>query len=158
MEFSEDKPTMTREGYEKLKKELSEIISVRRPAVVERIREAVALGDLSENFDYHDAKREQGMIEGRIMELKAIIENAEVVDNCASNGCVDIGVKVVIKDCEDGSEEEYTIVGPPESDPSNGKISYESSVGKALMGHKAGDIVTVETSGGQFKYEIVSVG
>ena len=157
MEFLNSKPTLTREGYEKIKKELREIIRIRRPAVVERIREAAALGDLSENFDYHDAKREQGMIEGRIMELKAILDTAEVVEYCASDGCVDTGAKVVIRDCEDGSEDEYIIVGPPETDPSEGKISYESSVGNALMGRKAGDVVTVETSSGELKYEIISV-
>jgi transcription elongation factor GreA len=148
---------LTREGYDNIRKELEDIIKNRRPAVRSRIKEAIALGDLSENFDYHDAKREQGMIEGRIMELKAILGNATVIEACESNGCVDIGVKVVIKDCDDDCEEEYTIVGPPESNPSEGKISYESSVGEALMGHKVGDIVTVKTAGGEFKYEILSM-
>jgi transcription elongation factor GreA len=148
---------LTREGYEDIKRELDEILKVRRPAVVARIREALAHGDLSENFDYHDAKREQGMIEGRAMWLKRILDEAVVVDNCADDGCISMGSKVTVRDVEEGFEDDYMIVGPPESNPSEGKISYESAVGQALMGKKVGDKVTVTTPGGEFEYEVISV-
>jgi transcription elongation factor GreA len=140
-----------------MQRELNEILTVKRPAVVDRIREAIQLGDLKENFDYHDAKRQQGMLEARIRDLKEILDNASVVDCSESNGAVCVGSKVVIKDVEDGFEEEYMIVGSAESDPSEGKISHESSIGSALIGHKAGDTVEVQSPGGLFKYEIVSV-
>ncbi|MHB1001352.1 MAG: transcription elongation factor GreA [Armatimonadota bacterium] len=157
MDLSESRTVLTRKGYEDIQRELDEIIKVKRPAVTSRIREAKALGDLSENFDYHDAKREQGMMEARVYELKTILNCATIIDCSADDGCVGIGNKVVIKDIEEGFEDEYLIVGPPESNPSEGKISYESSVGKALIGHKVGDKVLVSSPGGEFEYEIISI-
>lgn len=148
---------LTRDGYEAIKRELQELIKVQRPAITARIGEARALGDLSENFDYHDAKRQQGMVEGRIAELKRILDDATVVENPVSDGSVGIGCKVVVKDLEEDFEDEYMIVGPPEANPSEGKISYESCVGSALMGHRAGDKVSVTTPAGVFEYEIISV-
>lgn len=157
MELSDKKTVLTQKGYDAIQKELDEIIKVKRPAVTQRIREAKLLGDLRENFDYHDAKREQGMMEARIAELKAILANATIIECGTGDDCVGVGAKVVIKDVEDGFEDEYLIVGPPESNPSEGKISYESSVGSALMGHKVGDKVSVSSPGGVFEYEIVSI-
>jgi transcription elongation factor GreA len=148
---------LTRQGYDEVQKELDEILKVRRPAVVNRIREATALGDLSENFDYHDAKREQGMLEARIIQLKGILECCTVIDSDAADGCIGFGSRVKMRDVEEGFEDEYVIVGPPEADPSAGKISYESAVGAALLDHKVGDIVAVTTPAGTFEYEVLSV-
>lgn len=148
---------LTRQGFDEIQRELNEILTVKKPAIVERIREARQLGDLSENFDYEDAKRSQAMIEARLKELKAIIAHASVVDDITHDGSVNIGSKVVVKDVEDGFEDSYIIVGPAESSPAEGKISHESCVGEALMGRKAGEVVEVEAPGGIIKYEIVSV-
>ncbi len=157
MEFSDTRIVLTRQGHEDISRELEEIQTVKRPAVVDRIREARQLGDLSENFDYQDAKTVQGMLEARVRELQAILNNAVVVDNDSDDGTVGVGCKVVIKDLEDGSTEEYMIVGPAESSPSEGKISLESCVGAALMGGKVGDVVSCVTPGGNVEFEIVSV-
>jgi transcription elongation factor GreA len=148
---------LTKEGYDAIQRELQELIKVQRPAITARIGEARLLGDLSENFDYHDAKRQQGMVEGRIAELKRIIEDATIIESPLDKDTVGIGCKVVVKDLEEGFEDEYTIVGPPEANPSEGKISYESIVGSALMGHKIGDKVPVTTPAGVFEYEVISI-
>jgi transcription elongation factor GreA len=148
---------LTRDGYNQIQRELDEILSVKRPEVVNRIREARQLGDLSENFDYEDAKRSQAMLDAKIKELKAILAHATVIDPTVGNGSVGIGSKVVVKDLEDGMEDQFTIVGPAESSPSEGKISLESCVGSELMGKMVGDQVVVETPGGIIKFEVVSV-
>ena len=157
MDLTSKGTAITRKGYEEVQREYDEIVKIKRPAVVERIREATALGDLKENFDYHDAKNQQGMMEARLRELKRILDSATIVECTSDNGCIDFGSKVVVKDVEEGFEDEYTIVGPPESNPAEGKISYESSMGSALIGHKVGDIISVCTPGGEFQYEITSV-
>ena len=155
-EFADDRTVLTRHGCDELQRELDEILKVKRPEVVQRIREARALGDLSENFDYHDAKRTQGLLEARIRELKAILSRAIVVETEA-NGHITVGSQVIVRDMEEGFEDKYTIVGPAESSPSEGKISHVSCVGSSLMGKRVGDIITVETPGGELRYEIVSV-
>jgi len=157
VEFSNEKIVLTREGYDEIQRELNEILTVKRPAVIDRIREARQLGDLSENFDYQDAKHVQALLEARIKELKTIVGHATVVECAEKDGNVGIGSKVVLKDLEDGFEDEYTIVGPAESSPAEGKISHESCVGSAVMGHKEGDEVSVRTPGGDIKYRIISV-
>jgi transcription elongation factor GreA len=158
VDFTSNKKTvMTRQGYEEAQQKLQELISVKRPALVNRIREARLLGDLRENFDYQDAKREQGMLEAKIKELEELLGNATVVDSCEGDGCINVGSKIVAKDLEEGFEDEYTIVGPAEASPVDGKVSYESALGAAFMGHKVGDTVEVNTPGGVFKYEIISV-
>lgn len=148
---------LTRGGYDEIQRELNEILTVKRPQVIERIREARQLGDLSENFDYEDAKRVQAMLEARVKELKAILAHASVVEDSQKDGSVGIGSQVVVKDLEEGFEDEYTIVGPAESSPSEGKISHESMVGSALMGRKEGDVISVRAPGGVIQYQIVSV-
>lgn len=157
MEFSDEKIVLTRDGYDEIQRELNEIMTVKRPAVIDRIREARQLGDLSENFDYQDAKHVQALLEARIKELKTILQHASVVDCLDNNGCIGIGSKVIVKDLEEGFEDEYMIVGPTESSPAEGKISLESCVGSALMGHKEGDEVAVKAPAGVIKYQIVSV-
>lgn len=158
MDLSDKRVVLTRHGFEEIQRELNEIMTVQRPAVVERIREARELGDLSENFDYHDAKQVQGLLEARIRDLKAIINCATVIDKSECDGIIGIGSKVVVKDLDEGYEDEYILVGPAESDPSEGKISHLSCVGKVLMDHKVGDTVTAETPGGaKIQLEIISV-
>lgn len=148
---------LTPEGFEDIQRELNELLTIKRPAVVERIREARQMGDLSENSDYDDAKRVQAMLEARVQELRAILSHATVIEETAHDGSIGVGSKVVVKDLEDGSSDEFIIVGPAESSPANGKISNESCVGGALMGRKAGEVVSIETPGGLVKYEIVTV-
>ncbi len=148
---------LTPSGYEDIKNELTELLTVKRPEVVDRIREARQLGDLSENFDYEDAKRSQALVESRIAELKAILSHASVVDCSSNDGSVGIGSKVIVKDLEEGFEDEYTIVGPAESSPAEGKISHESCVGEALLGKKVGEMVTIQVPSGALKYQIVAV-
>jgi transcription elongation factor GreA len=158
VDLSDKRVVLTRQGFDEIQRELNEILTVKRPAIVERIKEARELGDLSENFDYHDAKQMQGLMEARIRDLKAIINSAVVFDCPENDGRVGIGSKVVVKDLEEEYEDEYILVGPAESDPSEGKISHESCVGKVLLNCKAGDEVTVETPGGAIiRYKIISV-
>lgn len=157
MEVPEEGFILTQQGYAEMQAELNEIVTVKRPAVIQRIREARQLGDLSENFDYEDAKRSQAMLEVRMQELKAILAHASIVDNVASDGSVGIGSKVVVKDLEDGFEDTFTIVGSAESSPSEGKISHESCVGQELLGKKIGEQVVIKTPGGVVRYEVVSV-
>ena len=148
---------ITPQGFEDIQNELNELLSTKRPAVIERIRQARQLGDLSENFDYEDAKRSQAMLESRIVELKAILSHASVIERAASDGCIGIGAKVTVKDLDEGFEDEYTIVGPAESSPAEGKISHESCVGEALMGRKVGETVIVQAPGGAIKFKIITV-
>ncbi|MGB9620325.1 MAG: GreA/GreB family elongation factor, partial [Armatimonadota bacterium] len=124
---------------------------------VETIRQARQLGDPSENFDYEDAKRIQAMLDVRVKELKAILSHASIVEGGASDGHIGIGSRVHLKSLDDDLDEEYTIVGPAESSPSEGRISHESCVGRELMGKKAGDEVRVEVPSGVIRYKILSV-
>ncbi len=148
---------LTKEGYEEIVRELGEITSVKKPAVIDRIREARQLGDLSENFDYEDAKRAAAMLEARQQELKAILSHAKVVEEVVHDGCVRLGSRVVVKDLDEGCHDEYMIVGAAESSPADGKISHESCVGSALMESRVGDEVSIETPGGTIRYEVLSV-
>jgi len=157
VEITDDVIPVTREGYEEMQRELNEIVTVKRPQVIDTIRDARQLGELSENFDYEDAKRVQAMLEVRVKELKAILSHASIIERVGSNDRVDIGSRVVVKSLDDGLEDEYTIVGPAESSPSDGRISHESCVGRELMGKKAGEKVSVDTPSGTIRYEVVSV-
>ncbi len=148
----------TPEGLQKLKDELDDLILRERPRIVQAIQEARDKGDLSENAEYDAARDEQRDIEARIEQLEEILKNAEVVDN--DEGDVDkinIGCKVKILDVEDNEELVYKIVGSTETDSLNGKISNESPVGRALLGAKVGDTVTVETDAGSFDYKVLEV-
>jgi transcription elongation factor GreA len=157
LEISDDVFLVTREGYDDMQRELNEIVTVKRPGVIQTIREARQLGDPAENFDYEDAKRIQAMLEVRMKELKAILSHASIIERAGPKGRVGIGSKVVVKSLDDGLEEAYTIVGPAESSPSEGRISHESCVGRELIDKKAGDEVGVEVPSGVIRYRIVSV-
>ena len=149
---------LTQQGLDDLKKELEDLINVRRPANVQAIKEARSLGDLSENAEYDAAKDEQRDIEARIEELEKILKNAEVVvEDEVDLDKINIGCKVKILDIEYNEEMEYKIVGSTEANSLKGKISNESPVGKALMGHKVGDTVEVETQAGNFAYKILEI-
>lgn len=146
---------LTAEGLVKLNDELKQLITEKRKEVIERIREAAAHGDLSENADYAQAREEQSFIEGRIQEIEDIIKNAEIIDTNTHRSAVNIGSTVHIK--TGGKEITYTIVGSNEANPKEGKISNESIVGKALLGRKAGEKFNVQTPAGEISYEIVVI-
>jgi transcription elongation factor GreA len=147
---------ITPEGLEAVRKELDELRNVRRPNIVSKIKAARELGDLSENFEYHAAKNEQGMMEARINELEAIVKNHVLIEVKAATGVVSMGSTVRFS--EDGAEEEaYRIVGPAEADPKAGRVSYESALGKALIGHRVGEEVEIKTPNGSYRVRIIRI-
>ena len=149
---------MTRDGLEKLEQELEDLKTVKRKEVADRIKQAIGFGDLSENSEYEDAKNEQAFIEGRILTLEKMLRNVKVIeDDNAVEGVVSIGSVIKVRDIEMDEEEEYKLVGTVEADPMNNRISNESPVGRAIIGHKVGEIVDVEVPMGVIKYEILSV-
>ena len=151
------KPTyLSKDGLEKLRAELEEMVNVRRAEVATRIHDAKEHGDLSENAEYEDAKNEQAFVEGRIQQLEALIKNATIIDEHHSSDHVAIGSTVHLTGA-DGTEETFTIVGSREADPANGRISYLSPIGAALMGRRAGDDAEVATPSGRRAYRVVEV-
>jgi transcription elongation factor GreA len=146
---------LTAEGLQKLQEELKELINKKRPDVIERIREAAAHGDLSENADYAQAREEQSFIEGRILEIEDIVKNAEIITTNGHGNTITVGSTVTVK--TKGQEKKYTIVGSNEANPQEGKISNESLVGKALLGHKANEKFKIQTPAGDMEYEIVAI-
>ncbi|BAM47207.1 MAG: transcription elongation factor GreA [Amphibacillus sp.] len=149
---------MTKEGKEKLTKELEYLKTVRRPEVVERIKIARDFGDLSENSEYDAAKDEQAFVESRISQIEMMIRNSKIIENTEENpNVVSLGKTVVFKELPDGDEEEYIIVGSAEADPFEGKISNDSPIAKSLLGHEVGQEVTVPTPAGEMQVRIVSV-
>ncbi|HID89951.1 MAG TPA: transcription elongation factor GreA [Anaerolineae bacterium] len=147
---------LTREGYVKLEEELNYLRTVRRQEVARRLHEALAEGDILENAELEAARNEQAFVEGRILELEELLRRAEIIEEEASDGIVRVGSRVTIVE-GDGPPERYHIVGPAEASPSEGKISYESPLGKALMGHRVGDEVTVNAPGGALTFRIVEI-
>lgn len=143
--------------YKELEAELERLSTVERKAIADRIKEARAMGDLSENFDYHDAKRQQGFLEGKIHGLKATLERAKVAEYVGGGDVVALGSVVTVHDAEYDEDIEYTIVGVMEADAALNKISNTSPVGRALQGHKVGDRVEVQIPAGKAVYEVVEV-
>jgi transcription elongation factor GreA len=153
-----DEIVLTLSGKKKIEEELERLRGEEMPALAERIRQARDLGDLSENFDYQDAKRQQAFLNGRIADLSAMLDRAKIVEEAGPGSeVVGMGSVVTVKDLDFGDEFSYTIVGANEADPLNDKISPLSPVGKALMGKKAGEQIDVETPGGKATYEIVAI-
>ncbi|WP_053955580.1 transcription elongation factor GreA [Inediibacterium massiliense] len=149
---------LTRQGLEKLEEELENLKTVRRKEVAERIKEAIAFGDISENSEYDEAKNEQAQVEERIAKLEATLRKAKVIDEeDISLDVVGIGTTVKVKDLEYNEEMEYTIVGSAEADPYELKISNESPVGRGLLGKKVGEVVDVQVPDGIIKYEILEI-
>jgi transcription elongation factor GreA len=149
---------LTPSGKRKIEEELEHLRSTEMPALSERIRQARALGDLSENFDYQDSKRQQGFIAGRIADLSAMLERAKIVEESIGGDSVGLGCTVALRDLDYDDEITYTLVDPISADPSNDKISLSSPVGKALMGAKVGQTIEVTTPGGNARYEVLSIG
>lgn len=153
-----DDIVLTPSSKKKIEDELERLRMEEMPALAERIRQARALGDLSENFDYQDAKRQQGFVAGRIADLQAMLERSRVVEETGPGADeAGMGSTVTVRDLDYGDEFSYTLVGAFEADPANDKISVLSPVGKALMGVKVSDKVEVDTPGGKATYEIVSI-
>ena len=149
---------LTPEGLEKLTKELEWREKVRRPEIAKQTAAAIKEGDLSENAGYDEAKYQAGMNEGFIKELQQKIRNAVMIKTKTGPAeFVELGRTVTIKDLEFGDEEIYTIVGSSEADPINGKISNESPTGVALMGKRVGAKVTVESPGGELRFELLKI-
>jgi transcription elongation factor GreA len=146
---------ISKDGLDKLRQELDEMLAVRRPEVAQRIHDAKEHGDLSENAEYEDAKNEQAFVEGRIQALESMIKNATLIDENTSTDHVQIGSTVKVTG-EDGVET-FMIVGSAEAKPSDGRISNESPVGRALLGRKKGDKVVVQVPAGDFSYQILEI-
>lgn len=153
-----DKVILTQEGYEKLKKELSDLIDVKRVEIANRLRDAIESGDndLLENAEFEAIKNEQSFIEGRINEIERMLAVSRIADDSPHSGEIAIGSTITVQ--EDGEEEEsYVIVGAAEANLESGKISYESPIGRAVMGHQNGDVVEVTAPAGAFRLKIVDV-
>ncbi len=149
---------LTIDGLNKLEKELENLKTVKRPEVAERLKQAIELGDISENSEYEDAKNEQGFIEGRILQLEKMLRNAKVIDEQeVGKDIVSVGSKVKLNDVNNSEEVEYMIVGSAEADPAHYKISNESPVGRSLMGQKVGSTVNVNVPMGTIQYKIVGI-
>ncbi len=154
----EKKNLLTYEGLQQLETELQDLKVVRRKEIAQKIKEAREQGDLSENAEYDAAKDEQREIEARIEEIEKILKNAEVVvDDEVDLDRISVGCFVKILDCEYDEELEYKIVGSTEANSLQGRISNESPVGKALIGHMAGETITVETQAGEMEYKILEI-
>ena len=150
---------LTKEGFEKLQEELDYLRTVKRQEVADRLHEAMEGGELIENAEYEAAKNEQAFVEGRIQELEILLATARVIEDDKKRkiDVVQVGSTVTIR--EDGYEEEtYTIVGAAEANPREGKISNESPIGKAILNHRAGEEVQVETPDGSYTVRIVKIG
>jgi len=151
-----EKMYLTPEGAKKLKEELTDLKGPQRKALAKRLRDAIQMGDLSENADYHKAKEDQAFLEGRIQELEYVLSNAEVVEDKGDRDEIRVGLKVTVQ--EEGFDPEvYYMVGAKEADSRNNKISNESPIGKALMRHKVGETVVAETPGGKLKFKILNI-
>lgn len=147
---------LTEEGLEELKKELDELKLVKRPQVIDALKDARAQGDLSENAEYDAARTEQAIVESRIKELEAMLERAEIITKVDTD-VVSIGSKVTLEYVDDDESEEYFIVGSSEADPFSNKISNESPIAKAVLGLKVGEIVSVDSPNGKYDVKIVAI-
>ena len=154
--MTKKKVMLTQEGYDKLVEKLNYLKSVRRIEIADRLKAAIALGDLSENSEYVDAKTEQAFLEGEIQDLETKIHNSEIIQE-ADGDVVAIGSKVVIRDLEFEEDETYKIVGSDEADPDSNRISNESPIGKAIIGQTAGTTVQVHAPAGVFQYKIMEI-
>lgn len=156
----DEETLVTKEGLKKLKDELEFLKNVRRKEVAQRLKEAISYGDLSENSEYEEAKNEQAFTEGRILELEQKIKSAKIISDkhtAASGKEVNIGSTVTVHNREDDESQTYTIVGTTEADPFECKISNESPIGKALLGRRKGESVSVHSPAGTVEYEVLKV-
>lgn len=146
---------LTKEGLEKLKTELSDIENKKLKEIAEKIADARELGDLSENSEYHEAKEQQSFLAGRAAELKYKIKHAQIIEKNGCSGDITVGCAVSLN--SEGNKIDFEIVGSDESDPANGKISSDSPIGSALLGHKVGESVSIETPAGEKSYKIIAI-
>jgi transcription elongation factor GreA len=148
---------ITAEGAARLKAELKELQGPAREAIAKRLRSAIQMGDLSENADYHKAKEDQGFLEGRIQELEFTLRNAIIVEEGSmAKDVVSVGTRITVQE-GDFPADTYHLVGAKEADPRNGKISYESPIGRALLDHRVGEVVEAETPGGKIELRILKI-
>ena len=147
---------MTADGFIELEQELNNLKLNKRPEIIAALKDARAQGDLSENADYDAARNAQAELEGKIKELEYMLENAKIIDS-SNKDTVNVGSTITICYIDDNEEEEYKIVGSLEADPLNNKISNESPIGKAVIGKKAGDTVSVESPNGAFEVKILKI-
>ena len=155
-----EKPVLTKHGLELLKKELKELKTIRRQEVAERIRQAREFGDLSENSEYEEAKKDQMFVENRIAELENILRSAIIIEETPDESkdlAVQVGTTVKLQNIEDSSIKEYKIVGTLEADPFNNIVSNSSPLGRALIGRKKGNIIRIETNDKVIKYKILDI-
>lgn len=153
-----DAVLLTKEGYEEIVAEHENLVAVKRLEVAQKLKEAIAQGDLSENADYDAAKNEQAELEERIYKLENMIRKAKIIDDSDLAGDqVTVGLTVKVLDIDEDEEEEFTIVGSTEADPFEGKISNESLVGAALLGKKVGDEINVEVPDGIVSYKVLEI-
>jgi transcription elongation factor GreA len=158
MNMKDKEVVLTQEGLQKLEQEYETLKTVRRREVADRIKQAIEFGDISENSEYEDAKNEQAFIEGRILTLEKMLRNAKVIENIEEGlNQVHLGSTVILKDIEYDDQLEYTIVGSAEANPMKNRISHESPVGQAVIGHKKGDVFEVQVPAGTIKYKIMSI-
>jgi transcription elongation factor GreA len=147
---------LTPEGKAKVKAELDDLINNKRVALAKRLRDAIQQGDLSENADYHAAKEDQAFLEGKILELEAILRSAVIIQEGGGGGdVVQVGSRVTVE--ESGDKLTFTVVGAKEANPREGKISNESPVGKALLGRRVGEVARAETPAGEIVYKVIKI-
>lgn len=156
--MSNEEVFLTKEGLAKLEEELRELKSVGRKELAARLKLAISYGDLKENSEYHSAKEDQSFMETRIMTLEKMLTKAQIVDSSTMDmSKVSVGSIVILNDVEFSERIEYRVVGPAEADVLNNKISYESPLGKELIGKKVGDIISVNAPMGIIKYELLEI-
>lgn len=156
--MSEDEVILTKEGLAKLEAELKELKTVKRKELAERLKVAISYGDLKENSEYHSAKEEQSFMETRVLVLEKMLTKAKVVDTGSLNlNKVTVGSVVVLNDLEFDEKIEYQIVGPAEADVEDNKLSYESPLGRGLLGKEAGSVINVEAPMGVIKYKLLEI-
>ena len=156
--MADEEVVLTQEGFDKLQAELDDLKYVKRKELAARIKLAISYGDLKENSEYHSAKDDQAFMETRIIILEKMLIKARIAEaSSGSSGIIGVGSNVVLKDIEFGDTLEYQVVGPAEADVVEGKISYESPLGKALMGKKVGEKINVDAPMGTIHYELLEV-
>ncbi|RLC97892.1 MAG: transcription elongation factor GreA [Chloroflexi bacterium] len=148
---------LTAEGAENLRQELDHLVSVKRPALAERLHRAIQQGDLSENADYIAAKEEQGFLEGRIQKIEAMLRSVVIIQEHGSTDKIALGSRVTVVEEGQDEAETFLVVGPAEADPIGGKVSNESPMGQALLGHRVGEIVTVKAPEGDIVFQITAI-
>jgi transcription elongation factor GreA len=156
-DMADKRVLLTADGLKKLQEKLDFLKGERRQEVAARLKAAIALGDLSENSEYDDAKNEQAFLEGEILELEESIRNSKIIEASADSNTVSLGAQVVLKDIEFDEVDTYMLVGATEADPDNGKISNESPVGLAIMGQPVGSVVDVVVGENVIQYQIMEI-